>query len=111
MAVLRRIGVFALTALVASVVVFALLNVLPGDVARAQLGMNASDADVERMSAFAAQAAVAIDNATLFSDVAAERNYNESILRSMSSGVPCSSSSRTLPRVSSSYAAVPGFAA
>jgi adenylate cyclase len=44
-------------------------------------------ADFERLSAFAAQAAVAIDNATLFSDVAAERNYNESILASMSSGV------------------------
>jgi adenylate cyclase len=44
-------------------------------------------ADVERMAAFAAQAAVAIDNATLFADVAAERNYNESILRSMSAGV------------------------
>ncbi len=43
--------------------------------------------DVERMSAFAAQAAIAIDNATLFSQVAAERNYNESILRSMSTGV------------------------
>ncbi|WP_293898175.1 adenylate/guanylate cyclase domain-containing protein [Phenylobacterium sp.] len=44
-------------------------------------------ADLERMSAFAAQAAVAIDNAILFSEVAAERNYNQSILRSMSSGV------------------------
>jgi adenylate cyclase len=45
------------------------------------------DADEERMNAFAAQAAVAIDNARLFADVAAERNYNESILRSMSTGV------------------------
>jgi adenylate cyclase len=43
--------------------------------------------EVERMSAFAAQAAIAIENATLFAEVAAERNYNESILRSMSSGV------------------------
>lgn len=46
MTVLRRIGVFALTVWVASLVVFTLLNVLPGDVARAQLGMNATDADV-----------------------------------------------------------------
>jgi transcriptional regulator with GAF, ATPase, and Fis domain len=38
-----------------------------------------------RISAFAAQAAVAIENATLFGEVAAERNYNDSILRSMSS--------------------------
>jgi adenylate cyclase len=44
-------------------------------------------ADLQRMSAFAAQAAIAIENATLFSEVAAERNYNESILRSMSNGV------------------------
>jgi adenylate cyclase len=52
-----------------------------------QDGPRFGEADVERMAAFAAQAAVAIDNATLFSEVAAERNYNESILRSMSSGV------------------------
>ena len=45
------------------------------------------DADVARMTALAAQAAVAIENATLFSEVATERNYNDSILRSMSSGV------------------------
>ena len=45
------------------------------------------EADVARMMAFAAQAAVAIENATLFAEVAAERNYNDSILRSMSSGV------------------------
>jgi adenylate cyclase len=45
------------------------------------------EGEVERMSAFAAQAAIAIENATLFAEVAAERNYNESILRSMSSGV------------------------
>ena len=44
-------------------------------------------ADVSRMTAFAAQAAVAIENATLFGEVATERNYNDSILRSMSSGV------------------------
>ncbi len=43
--------------------------------------------ELERMSAFAAQAAIAIENATLFAEVATERNYNESILRSMSSGV------------------------
>ena len=45
------------------------------------------EADIARMMAFAAQAAVAIENATLFAEVAAERNYNDSILRSMSSGV------------------------
>ncbi|HEX2814914.1 MAG TPA: adenylate/guanylate cyclase domain-containing protein, partial [Phenylobacterium sp.] len=45
------------------------------------------ESEMERMGAFAAQAAIAIENATLFAEVAAERNYNESILRSMSSGV------------------------
>lgn len=43
--------------------------------------------DVARIGAFAAQAAIAIDNARLFTEVASERNYNEAILGSMSSGV------------------------
>lgn len=49
--VARRLGVFALTAVVASILVFLLLSVLPGDVARAQLGMNASDAAVAQLRA------------------------------------------------------------
>ena len=44
-------------------------------------------ADIARMRAFAAHAAVAIDNATLFSEIVAARNYNESILGSMAGGV------------------------
>jgi adenylate cyclase len=43
--------------------------------------------DVARMRAFAAQAAIALDNASLFSEVLASKNYNDSILQSMSSGV------------------------
>ncbi len=54
---------------------------------RGRYGGVFKDSDLARMSAFAAQAAVAIENATLFSEVATERNYNDSILRSMSSGV------------------------
>lgn len=43
--------------------------------------------DIERMAAFAAQAAVAIDNARLFKEVVAARNYNDSVLRSMTDGL------------------------
>ena len=43
--------------------------------------------DAQRLSAFAAQAAIAIDNANLFAAVIEARNRNESILGSMSSGV------------------------
>jgi PAS domain S-box-containing protein len=46
-----------------------------------------SPSDEERLAAFSAQAAVAIDNANLFAAVVEARNYNESILASMSSGV------------------------
>lgn len=44
-------------------------------------------ADERRLQAFCAEAAVSIQNAQLFEEVSAERNYNESILRSMSSAV------------------------
>ena len=44
-------------------------------------------ADLTRLRAFAANAAVALDNAALFSDILAARNYNDSILASMSGGV------------------------
>ena len=43
--------------------------------------------DEQRLAAFAAQAAIAIDNANLFAAVLESRNYNERILSSMSSGV------------------------
>ncbi len=44
-------------------------------------------ADQRRLAALCAQAAVSIENAQLFEDVRNSRNYNESILRSMSNGV------------------------
>lgn len=47
-ALLRRLGIFAVTAAVASVLVFALLSVLPGDPARIALGVQADEADVAR---------------------------------------------------------------
>jgi len=45
------------------------------------------EVDITRMRAFAAHAAVALHNATLFSEIVAARNYNDSILASMSGGV------------------------
>jgi adenylate cyclase len=44
-------------------------------------------ADERRLRAFCAEAAVSILNAQLFEEISAERNYNESILRSMSNAV------------------------
>lgn len=46
---LRRLGIFALTVLVASAAVFFLLGVLPGDPARAQLGLQASEEQVQAL--------------------------------------------------------------
>src|SRR6185369_4837271 len=43
--------------------------------------------DIRRARAFCAQIAVAVQNAQLFSDVLALKNYNESILKSLSNGV------------------------
>ncbi len=44
-------------------------------------------ADERRLRAFCAEVAVSIQNAQLFEEISAERNYNESILRSMRSAV------------------------
>jgi adenylate cyclase len=43
--------------------------------------------DLRRAKAFCSQIAIAIQNAQLFSDVLALKNYNESILKSLSNGV------------------------
>jgi adenylate cyclase len=45
------------------------------------------NADERRLRAFSAQAAVAIENAQLFEEVSAARNYNEAILHSMNNAV------------------------
>lgn len=49
LSVIRRLGIFALTVLVASAAVFFLLGVLPGDPARAQLGLQASESEVQAL--------------------------------------------------------------
>ena len=46
-----------------------------------------NSSDEQRVRALTAQAAIAIENARLFDDVLAMRNYNEDILRSLSNGV------------------------
>ena len=46
-----------------------------------------SATDERRLRAFASQASIAIENAKLFEDVVEIKNYNESILQSMSNGV------------------------
>ncbi|MCP4042301.1 MAG: GAF domain-containing protein [Gammaproteobacteria bacterium] len=43
--------------------------------------------DEKRLHAFTAQVAIALENAQLFEDVLNEKNYNESILKSLSNGV------------------------
>jgi adenylate cyclase len=46
-----------------------------------------SDDDEARLKAFTAQISIALENAKLFDDVQTTKNYNESILESMSNGV------------------------
>lgn len=50
-------------------------------------GGDFSPLDIRRAKAFCAQIAIAVQNAQLFSDVLALKNYNESILKSLSNGV------------------------
>lgn len=46
-----------------------------------------TELDERRLSAFSAQASIALENAKLFEDVLNMKNYNESMLESMSNGV------------------------
>jgi adenylate cyclase len=46
-----------------------------------------NDEDLSRLKAFTAQLAISLENAKLFDDVQNMKNYNESVLQSMSSGV------------------------
>lgn len=67
--------------------------------------------DIDKMGAFAAQAAIAIDNATLFSQIVESRNYNESILRSMSAGVITLDQIGNITKVNAAAAAIFGVSA
>ena len=46
-----------------------------------------TDEDEQRLKAFSAQVSIGLENASLFNDVQNTKNYNESMLRSMSNGV------------------------
>ncbi len=46
-----------------------------------------TEIDERRLKAFSAQASIALENAKLFEDILAMRNYNESMLESMRSGI------------------------
>jgi len=46
-----------------------------------------NDMDIARLKAFSAQASVSLENAQLFEEVLNMKNYNESILKSLSNGV------------------------
>ncbi len=59
-------------------------------------------ADERRLQAFSAQAAVAIENAQLFEEVSAERNYNEAILHSMNNAVLTLDASGMLTKINDS---------
>lgn len=58
--------------------------------------------DQRRLEALCAQAAVSIENAQLFEDVNDSRNYNESILRSMSNGVVTLNAENVVSKVNQS---------
>ena len=55
--------------------------------------------DERRLRAFSAQAAIALENARLFDAVLNERNYNESILKSLSNGVLTLNAARKVIKV------------
>ena len=50
-------------------------------------GSTFTDEDSSRLKAFTAQVSIALENAKLFDDVQSMKNYNESMLESMSNGV------------------------
>ena len=58
--------------------------------------------DERRLQAFSSQASVAIENAQLFDEILTMKNYNESMLESMSNGVISLNAERTMVKCNSS---------
>ena len=65
-----------------------------------------NSADERRLRAFTAQVAIALENARLFEDVINERNYNESVLKSLSNGVITLSAGGTVAKVNQSVSRI-----
>jgi adenylate cyclase len=55
-----------------------------------------TEIDERRLGAFSAEASIALDNAKLFEDILNMKNYNESMLESMSNGVISLDAERTI---------------
>ena len=62
-----------------------------------------SATDERRLRAFASQASIAIENAKLFEDVVNIKNYNESILQSMNSGVISLDAEQTIIKANTAF--------
>ena len=62
--------------------------------------------DEKRLRAFTAQASIAIENAQLFKEVLNARNYNESILKSLSNGVITLDGERRIIKVNEAAARI-----
>jgi adenylate cyclase len=67
--------------------------------------------DERRIKAFSAQMAIAIQNAQLFEDVLSLKNYNESILKSLSNGVVTLDSDLNVVKVNEAGQRILGLAA
>jgi adenylate cyclase len=67
--------------------------------------------DIRRLKAFGAQIAIAIHNAQLFSDVLGLKNYNESILKSLSNGVVTLDRKLTVAKVNEAAERIIGLSA
>lgn len=62
--------------------------------------------DENRLKAFTAQAAIALENAQLFEAVTNEKNYNESILKSLSNGVITLDAERKIVKINEAGARI-----
>ncbi len=65
--------------------------------------------DIRRAKAFCAQIAISIQNAQLFSDVLALKNYNESILKSLSNGVVTLDQALNIVKINEAAERILGF--